>query len=49
MSGHKTRNVFERYNVVSDDDLRAAVERIEEGRKSELSEPEEGESREQNR
>ena len=29
MSGHKTRAVFERYNVVAEEDLRAAVQRIE--------------------
>jgi integrase len=29
MSGHRTRAVFERYNVVSDDDLRDAVRRLE--------------------
>jgi len=29
MSGHKTRAVFERYNVVAEEDLRDAVRRIE--------------------
>jgi integrase len=29
MSGHRTRKVFERYNIVNTDDLRAAVARIE--------------------
>jgi integrase len=29
MSGHKTRAVFERYNVVAEEDLRDAVQRIE--------------------
>jgi len=29
MSGHKTRAVFERYNVVAAEDLRDAVRRIE--------------------
>jgi hypothetical protein len=28
LSGHKTRSVFERYNVVSDGDLRDAARRL---------------------
>ena len=31
MSGHRTRAVFERYNIVEEDDLRDAVKRIEAG------------------
>ena len=30
ISGHRTRAVFDRYNVVSEDDLRAAMKRTEE-------------------
>ncbi len=29
MSGHKTRNIFDRYHIVSDGDLREAAKRIE--------------------
>jgi hypothetical protein len=31
MSGHRTRAVFERHNVVSEDDLKDAVRRLEAG------------------
>ena len=31
MSGHRTRAVFDRYNIIEEDDLRDAVKRIEAG------------------
>jgi hypothetical protein len=30
LTGHKTRSVFERYNIVSDGDLREAARRLDE-------------------
>jgi integrase len=38
MTGHKTREVFRRYNIVDDDDVREAVRRREESREREAVE-----------
>ena len=35
MTGHKTRSVFERYNIVSSGDLRSAAQRLDEVRHEE--------------
>jgi integrase len=37
MSGHRTRSVFDRYDIVEDGDVRQAVRRIEAGREAETS------------
>ena len=35
ISGHRTRDVFERYNIVSENDLRDAVRKLGQGFSSE--------------
>ena len=37
VSGHKTDAVFSRYNIVSEEDIRDAARRIEEGAKAAVS------------
>ena len=43
MSGHKTRSVFARYNIVSEDDIRSGVRLIEEGQSAESGPDDEAE------
>jgi hypothetical protein len=39
MSGHRTRSVFDRYNIVEDEDVREAVKVIEAAVQEDLADP----------
>jgi glycine betaine/choline ABC-type transport system substrate-binding protein len=44
LTGHKTPSIFERYNIIDESDLRAAVEKISEGARREFRDAEDGEN-----